>query len=303
MTIGTNMLSEKAKGKRRAIDLLVPAGAPEASTSHEVTVRHLVIRFTEGLPDLQLTIGKQDTVKDVKTIIRNARADLEDRKLRLIYSGRLLTDGIPLFSWLDTHEGRQKKVASSVDDEAQEARIAAATTTWLHCSVGAKVEFGQGDNDEGLQATQMQPARGFDRLASVGFSEADIANFRRQFHSQSSNNFLDEQHFETEEEYDEHARALEEQWIDSMDNAGTASLSQSTSANSSIIQGLVIGFFFPILPFFFIRKPIPPVFWEDGTEYEPPDSVIFSRAMQVGLVIGFIANIMFGLWRFFLDAS
>ncbi len=163
------MLSEKAKGKRRAIDLLVPAGAPEASTSHEVTVRHLVIRFTEGLPDLQLTIGKQDTVKDVKTIvrtpytsiylhpgmtmwqIRNARADLEDRKLRLIYSGRLLTDGIPLFSWLDTHEGRQKKVASSVDDEAQEARIAAATTTWLHCSVGAKVEFGQGDNDEGLQ--------------------------------------------------------------------------------------------------------------------------------------------------------
>ncbi len=46
----------------------------------------------------------------------------------------------------------------------------------------------------------MQPARGFDRLASVGFSEADIANFRRQFHSQSSNNFLDEQHFETEEE-------------------------------------------------------------------------------------------------------
>ncbi len=61
-----------------------------------------------------------------------------------------------------------------------------------------------------------------------------------------------------------------------MDNAGTASLSQSTSANSSIIQGLVIGFFFPILPFFFIRKPIPPVFWEDGTEYEPPDSVIFS---------------------------
>lgn len=88
-----------------------------------------------------------------------------------------------------------------------------------------------------------------------------------------------------------------------MDNAGTASLSQSSTANSSIIRGLVIGFFFPILPFFFIRKPAPPVFWEDGTDYESPESVIFSRATQLGLVIGFIANIMFGLWRFFLDTS
>lgn len=105
-----------------------------------------------------------------------------------------------------------------------------------------------------------------------------------------------------------------------MDNAGSASLSQSSAGNTSLIQGLVIGFFFPVLPFFFIRKPSPPVFWEDGSDYEPPESVIFSlvfslrilqgrtdislrRATQLGLVIGFIANIMFGLWRFFLDAS
>ncbi len=61
-----------------------------------------------------------------------------------------------------------------------------------------------------------------------------------------------------------------------MDNAGTASLSQSGGHNPSMMQGLVAGFFFPIIPLFFIRKTHPPVFWEDGTEYEPPDSVIFS---------------------------
>jgi len=42
-----------------------------------------------------------------------------------------------------------------------------------------------------VQAVQIQPLRGFDRLATAGFSEEDIANFRRQFHSQSSSNYLD----------------------------------------------------------------------------------------------------------------
>jgi len=41
--------------------------------------------------------------------------------------------------------------------------------------------------------------RGFDRLAVAGFSDADIASFRRQFHNQSSSNYLD-MDFETEEE-------------------------------------------------------------------------------------------------------
>jgi len=50
-----------------------------------------------------------------------------------------------------------------------------------------------------MQEAQLRPVRGFDRLAVAGFSEADIANFRRQFHSQSNSNYLD-MDFETEEE-------------------------------------------------------------------------------------------------------
>ena len=39
--------------------------------------------------------------------------------------------------------------------------------------------------------TQIKPLRGFDRLAAAGFSEEDIANFRRTFHSRSAMNYLD----------------------------------------------------------------------------------------------------------------
>jgi len=75
---------------------------------------------------------------------------------------------------------------------------------------------------------------------------------------------------------DEHARALEEQWIDSLESPGTAPVSQPSSSNSSVIQGIVLGFFFPILPLFFMWKPHLAVFWDDGSEYESPDTVIFS---------------------------
>jgi len=172
----------------------------------------------------------------------------------------------------------------------------------MHCSVGPKLEPGEEGDEDRTQAAQLQPARGFDRLAALGFSEDDIANFRRQFHSQSSSNYLD-MDFDTEEEYDEHARILEEQWIDSLDNAGTASLSQSGDSGSSMLQGILIGFFFPLIPFFFLRSPKPAVFWENGSETDAPANVIFPRRMQMGLVVGFLTNVLFGLWRFLLDSS
>ncbi len=75
---------------------------------------------------------------------------------------------------------------------------------------------------------------------------------------------------------DEHARALEEQWIDSMDNAGTATLSQSSSSSSAILQGVLVGFFFPFLPIFFMRSQKLAVFWVDGSEQETSSNVIFS---------------------------
>lgn len=49
------MLSEKAKGKQRAVEVedLIPS-------------KELCIRFTEGIPDLTLQVGEQDAVRDIK---------------------------------------------------------------------------------------------------------------------------------------------------------------------------------------------------------------------------------------------
>jgi hypothetical protein len=48
------MLSERAKGKQRAVDLPLESS------------RELVVRFTEGAPDLTITVDKAESVKNVK---------------------------------------------------------------------------------------------------------------------------------------------------------------------------------------------------------------------------------------------
>lgn len=52
-------LSEKAKGKQRAVEALDNAPATPPS-------KDLTIRFTEGVPDLTLQVAEKDTVKEVK---------------------------------------------------------------------------------------------------------------------------------------------------------------------------------------------------------------------------------------------
>ena len=70
-------------------------------------------------------------------------------------------------------------------------------------------------------------------------------------------------------------RALEEQWIDSIDNHGTESLSQS-SVRATLLEGVVIGFFFPIIPYFFFYERKPAAFWEDGSEHDVVERPVFS---------------------------
>ncbi|PPQ62921.1 hypothetical protein CVT24_006161 [Panaeolus cyanescens] len=266
------MLSEKAKGKQRAIDPtpdLVEGQTSDAPAESKDRPRDLVIRFTEGSPDLTISVNKSDFVRDVKHRIRASRPELQNRRLRFIHSGRLLTDGTLLHSWLVSLEERQQRAKH--DDVASHEIL-----KWIHCSVGPVIDSKEQEAEDRPLQPQIQPVRGFDRLASIGFSPEDIENFRRQFHSQSSSDYLDSRDFETEEEYDEHARALEEQWIDSLDNAGSATLSQSSTSSTSVLQGIVTGFFFPILPLFFMQSQKPPVFWEDGQEHEPTPNVIFS---------------------------
>lgn len=64
-----DVLSEKAKGKQRAVD--PPTDIFEGQISSSVSQppessRDLVVRFTEGSPDLTISVEKDDTVRHVK---------------------------------------------------------------------------------------------------------------------------------------------------------------------------------------------------------------------------------------------
>ncbi|KAI0079503.1 hypothetical protein K474DRAFT_1592044 [Panus rudis PR-1116 ss-1] len=282
------ILSEKAKGKQRAVD-------PVDSTPTPPPNKPLVIRFTEGVPDLTLQVKEGDTVRELKKSIRDVRPQLTDRRLRLIHSGRLLADNIDIYALLTSLQEKYRRAAEgeasghAVDDTPP-------STVWLHCSIGPQVT-GDEEDDSKVQTAQLKPLRGFDRLAAAGFSEQDIAEMRTQFHAHSAGDYLD-QEFASEEDLDEHARMLEEQWIESLDGGGA--LTQSSSSNSTILSGIVLGFFFPILPFFFFHPGKPAVFWDDGSEHEWTGTSIFSRKMQLGITAGFLLNVLFGIWTYML---
>jgi hypothetical protein len=70
-------LSEKVKGKQRAmepLDTTLGAGSssqsPPTPDDTEHLSQNLVVRFTDGLPDLTVTIEKEDTAQDVKRKVR-----------------------------------------------------------------------------------------------------------------------------------------------------------------------------------------------------------------------------------------
>lgn len=286
------MLSEKAKGKQRAID---PEIQPGPSTPLPLP-KSLVIRFTEGIEDLAVDVHEQDTIKDVKKFIRECRPQLKDRRLRLIHSGRLFADNTSLYPWISSLEEKQREQGEHVGPTTP-----GNPTIWLHCSIGPQLT-GDEEDDSKVQTAQLKPLRGFDRLAAAGFTEQDIANIRMQFHAHSAGDYLD-QEYASDEDVDEHARALEEQWIDSIgDNAGGASLTQNSSSTATILRGICMGFFFPIIPLFFLHNRKPAVFWEDGSEHNASQGMVFSRRTQMGIVVGFIMNLVFGAWTYLLAA-
>jgi hypothetical protein len=66
------MLSEKAKGKQRAIEPPVEqnVAGQSSSANPDDTPRELLVRFTEGAPDLTISVDKKDFVRDIKRRVR-----------------------------------------------------------------------------------------------------------------------------------------------------------------------------------------------------------------------------------------
>lgn len=73
---GLAPLSDKAKGKRRAIepdengvlcgDESSSSSLPDGSAPPTVNTRTFTVRFSEGAPDLQMSVRPNDTVREVQ---------------------------------------------------------------------------------------------------------------------------------------------------------------------------------------------------------------------------------------------
>lgn len=75
--------------------------------------------------------------------IREVRPELQNRRLRLIHSGRLLSEGTLLYAWVISLEERQKRANADEDITGHVSK-----TTWIHCSVGQPLEPGEGDTGD-----------------------------------------------------------------------------------------------------------------------------------------------------------
>ncbi|GAA5883400.1 hypothetical protein JCM3774_004148 [Rhodotorula dairenensis] len=167
---------------------------------------------------------------------------------------------------------------------------------WLHCSVGEPMEDeelaaeasaaaaatagGGGSTGDAEQAAQPQiaPLQGFDRLREAGFSEQDIENLRFEFRAHAPSD-RDTAAAAADEE---HQRALEEQWMSGMTGLEEAAAGGGSGEGGhyySLLKGVCAGFFVPFLPLFFFR------------------TQIFSKRMQIAIVLGIVINLAFGFLR------
>ncbi|WVR06491.1 hypothetical protein IAU60_003522 [Kwoniella sp. DSM 27419] len=271
--------------------------------------RHATIMFSNESEmtggNLDLWVEEGESVGSVKEKIKALRPALYPLNLRLIHSGRLLTDGILLLPWLRSIEERVRRQAKGVGGEVEsvlkevgladddedggdrtdpgtqkpaEKSARAVNRVWLHCIVGGK--------EERTATEEAEPAaprrRGFDVLLDAGLSPEDVALMRRQFYESRGEEVPEG--MDLGDINDEHARALEEQWIEGDMTAETATTT-SEGLYTSILHGLLTGFMFPLIPWFFLRELPLPNFFDaeaEAARVEATQSASLSRPATSG---------------------
>ena len=112
---------------------------------------------TADEPDEDVPFDEEYTInqpiegeRELARKIRTQRPDLRNRRLRLIYAGRLLTNDVFVFQHLAAVDERARRRDATKHDAAGPQHD--THNTWIHCNVGPEIQPGEeeeGDQEEG----------------------------------------------------------------------------------------------------------------------------------------------------------
>ncbi|KAL1574681.1 Ubiquitin-like domain-containing protein [Candida albicans] len=272
---------------------------------------NVVIRFTNSLsaseqvPDLSIPLSINYDVDDVnklvnvvwlKTTIRGKVPQCANKRLRLIYNGRVLNEKTDF----------KKEVLKPQLNLDQ---------IYIHCVIGDELtreqlaQENQLDNKPQEVSTNPEVI-GFDRLLQQGFSQDDVTDLRRQFlsiyGSDNTSSGGDIADVEEDEHRQNRLRQLEERWIESISNneaAGTANeqtpLTQDgdqaqaattpsqpmdldeSRVNEDLLLGFCVGVFLGIISVVFLLA----------------DDSVFNKRQKMSIIAGLFINFSLAIVR------
>ncbi|KAF6066833.1 hypothetical protein FOB64_004293 [Candida albicans] len=205
---------------------------------------NVVIRFTNSLsaseqvPDLSIPLSINYDVDDVnklvnvvwlKTTIRSKVPQCANKRLRLIYNGRVLNEKTDF----------KKEVLKPQLNLDQ---------IYIHCVIGDELtreqlaQENQLDNKPQEVSTNPEVI-GFDRLLQQGFSQDDVTDLRRQFlsiyGSDNTSSGGDIADVEEDEHRQNRLRQLEERWIESTSNNEAAGTANEQTPLTNYLSGVL----------------------------------------------------------------
>ncbi|CAH6718234.1 DSC E3 ubiquitin ligase complex subunit 3 [[Candida] jaroonii] len=251
----------------------------------------IIVRFIDSNKGEQITdLEISDTVFHLGNIKKTIREKIDfasNKRLKLIYNGRVINDK---FKFTDLKFTDHK--------------------CYIHCVIGETLtikqlnEENELDNEEIKQTTQPQVI-GFDRLLQQGFSQQDIDQLRSQFENihnidRSSDQPIND--LEEEEQRQNYIRQLEERWIESTVNPSGGTTTRATAEdeqngetvthnvpsaeleenhNKDLLIGLMIGVFLGIVAGLFVIC----------------DDSIFNKRQKMAITAGIFVNFSMAIVR------
>ena len=220
----------------------------------------LSIHFNDDT-SLEISLPLNITLQSLYDRIFRERPELQGKSLRLIWRGSLLKGSNQMLGVL---------LRDAVVDASALENGDGPTTVHVQCAVSDAIESARNQED----AVQH---RGLDRLLDLGLSREEVESLRNQFHSIRGREIPS--HGTVEGNDAEHLAQLQSAEEAFLDNETQQVTEEDFS--KELLVALMFGFFGGILSLIFLRE----AGW-------------FTRRGQLGIMIGLLLNVSFGILRF-----